>query len=266
MWPHDSAPVGEAKQGNLGIRLYSSRSLEVPTCAWTPSVEIWMARDAGPLQRLGIATQRSVQGHPFPFWELNDIDLTWANQPDHKLIFMARTAPGLAESASSPWVHAADARTYLPEPPVPRDLTTVQPAAIDAMIRVVWPHDEANQSVPVEQANLANISAVLFARGTTLALAPEQLPGRVWLVGALDNQVGRRLAAGVPRVVDAGSFSYTVYEFNNIDVSLARDPEHRWTFWLEVPDVDATSNVWVHGSDGRTRAPLMLEPIAGCKP
>ncbi len=266
LWPHDGAPVDQARQGNLGLRLYSSRTLEVPPCAWTPTVEVWMARDAGPLQRLGTATQRTVEGHPFPFWELNDVDLSWANAPEHKLVFMSRAAPGLAESASSVWVHAADARTYLPDPPVPSGLASVQPASVDALIRVVWPHDEANQAIPVEQANLANISAVLFAKGTHLALAANQLPGRVWLVGALDNQVGRRLAAGIPRVVQADGFSYTVYEFNNIDVSLARDPEHRWTFWLEVPGVDASTNVWVHGSDGRTRAPMMLEPIAGCKP
>lgn len=266
LWPHNFAPVSSAQQANLSLRLYAGRSQEVPPCAWTPGVELWMARDSEPLRRQTLAVQRTVEGHPFPVWDVNDIDVSWANDPDHKLIFLARTAPGLTESFSSVWVHAADARTLLPQPPEPEGLSTTTPAAIDAIIRVVWPHDEAGNSVPVEQANLANISAVLFARETRLALTPAQLPGRVWLVAALDNQVGRRLAAGVARLVKANGFDYTTYEFDDVDVSLARDPSHRWTYWLEVPGVDAASNVWVHGLDGRTRAPELLEPIAGCRP
>jgi photosystem II stability/assembly factor-like uncharacterized protein len=266
LWPHDFAPVGAAQLANLSLRLFAGRSQEIPPCAWMPGVELWLARDAEPLRRQAIASQRTVEGHPFPVWEVNDIDVSWANDPDHKLVFMARTAPGLAESSGNIWVHAADARTLLPQPPEPEGLSAAPPAAIDAIIRVVWPHDEAGNSVPVEQANLANISAVLFARDTRLALAPAQMPGRVWLVGGLDNQVGRRLAAGEAQTVKANGFEYTTFEFNNIDVSLARDPDHHWAFWLEVPGVDAASNVWVHGLDGRTRAPTLLEPIAGCRP
>jgi hypothetical protein len=86
LWPHDSAPVTTATKGNLGIRLYAGRSQEVPPCAWMPVVEVWMAEDAQPLRPLGVATQRTVEGHPFPFWELNDVDLTWAQDPTHKLI------------------------------------------------------------------------------------------------------------------------------------------------------------------------------------
>lgn len=266
LWPHDAAPVTTATRGNLGIRLYVGRSQEVPPCAWMPAVEVWMAQDAEPLRRLGLATQRTMEGHPFPFWELNDVDLTWAQDPARKLIFMVRVAPELAESRSTVWIHAADARTYLPNPPEPIGLTTSAPAAIDAVLRVAWPHDEQNNPVPVEQANLLNLSAVLFAQGTRLALAPDHLPERVWLVAALDNGVGRRLMVGEPRTVAGSGFVYTTYEFNNVDVSLARDPNHHWTFWLEVPGRQASTNVWVHGMDGRTRAPELLEPIAGCRP
>ena len=131
---------------------------------------------------------------------------------------------------------------------------------------MVWPHNQAGQFVAPEQADLVNISSLLVARGTLLALASPHLPQRVWLIGALDNQVGRRLTTGTARTVTNGAFSYTTYEFNNIDVSLARDPAHHWTFWLEVPDMDFSSNVWVHGTDARTRAPDLLEAIAGCLP
>ena len=266
LWPHDYAPVSEASQANLGMRLYDSRSQEPPPCAWQPTVEVWMARDAEPLRRLDEATQRTVNGQPFAFWELNDVDISWTNDPNHKLVFLARVAPGLAESASSPWIHAADARTFLPEPPRPTGLTTTSPSAIDAVIRVVWPHDPLGNPVPAAEATLANISAVLFDQGTTIALSPQHLPERVWLVGSLDNQVGRRLVAGESRLVQGDGFSYTSYEFDNVDVSLARSADHHWTFWLEAPGVTSSSNVWVHGIDGRTNAPQMLEPIVGCQP
>jgi photosystem II stability/assembly factor-like uncharacterized protein len=266
LWPHGYAPVGEAQQANMGLRVYNSRTQEPPPCAWTPNVEVWMAHDAEPLRRLGLAEQRSVEGRPFPFWEYNDLDVSWTNDPDHKLIFLARVTPSLAKSHGSPWIHAADARTYLPVPPSPTGLTETAPEAIDALIRVVWPHDHAGNYTPAEQANLVNISAMLVAQDTLLALAPEHLPKRVWLVGALDNQVGRRLAVGESRTVRTDELTYTTYEFNNIDVSLARELAHHWTFWLEIPDANASSNVWVHGIDSRTHAPKLLEPIVGCQP
>ena len=114
--------------------------------------------------------------------------------------------------------------------------------------------------------DLVNISPVLVEKDTLLALAPEHLPERVWLIGSLDNQVGRRLGVGVPQMSSLGDIEFTTFEFNNIDVSLARSPAHHWTFWLEVPELNASSNVWVHGVDSRTRAPVILEPIAGCEP
>ncbi len=265
-WPHDFAPVTSAQQANLGLRLYRTRSLEPPPCAWTPNVELWAAQDAEPLRRLGLADQRSVEGHPFPFWTMNDLDVTWANDPDHQLIYLARVTPGLAESYGSVWVHAADARTRLPNPPQPQGLAPAGAAEMDGRILVVWPHDEAGRFAPPEDAPLANITAALFRRGTLQALRPEDLPDRVWLVGALDNQVGRRLAVGKPREAEINDLRVTLYDFNDIDVSLARDPAHRWAFWLEAPGADLTSNVWIHGSDARTIAPRMTEPITTCQP
>ncbi len=266
LWPHGFMPVEQAQLANMGLRLYDSRTQEPPPCAWTPSVEVWVARDADPLRRIGLAEQRTVEGRPFPFWEYNDLDISWANDPDHKLVFLAKVTPSLAQSYSSPWIHAADARTYLPAPPTPTGLTDATPTAIDALIRVVWPHDQEGNYTSPEQANQVNISAVLVAQDTLLALAPDHLPERVWLVGALDNQVGRRLAVGEPRTVEINGLTFTTFEFNNIDVSLARDPNHHWSFWLEIPNYSHASNVWVHGIDSRTRAPELLEPIAGCQP
>ena len=265
-WPHDFAPITTAQQANLGLRLYQDHSLEPPPCVWSPNVDVFVARDAEPLRRIGLAEHRNVEGRPFPFWIMNDLDVTWANDPGHQLIYMARVAPGLAQSHASVWVHAADARTFLPEPPQPTGVAPAGVTEVDGRILLVWPHDETGRYAAPQDANLANISAALFQRETLLALAKEDLPDRVWLVGALDNQIGRRLAVGRPRQVQENGFRYTIYDFNDIDISLARDPAHHWSFWLEAPGVNLTSNVWVHGSDARTIAPRMTEPITNCQP
>jgi len=265
-WPHDFAPVTTAQQANLGLRLYRDHSLEPPPCAWTPNVVVFAAQDADPLQRMDLADHRNVEGHPFPFWTMNDLDVSWANASEHQLIYMASVAPGLAQSYSSVWIHAADARTFLPDPPQPTGLAPEGVKEADGRIVVVWPHDAAGHYVTSEEAGLANISAILFQRDALSALQSADLPHHLWLIGALDNQIGRRLAVGKPRQAQGDGFRYTVYDFNNIDVSLARDQAHHWSFWLEAPEMDLTSNVWVHGADARTIAPHMTEPIVGCQP
>ena len=265
-WPHDFAPVATAQQANLGLRLYRDHSLEPPPCAWTPNVTLYAAQDAHPLRRLTLAEHRVMEGHPFPFWVSNDLDVTWANQSGHQLIYMAQTAPGLAQSKASVWIHADDARTFLPDPPHPTGSAPAGVKEIDGVILLAWPHDTAGRYAPPVSADLINISATLFQRETQLALQAQDLPPRLWLVGALDNQIGRRLAVGKKRSVIENGIRYTLYDFNDIDVSLARDPAHHWSFWLEAPGADITSNVWVHGSDARTIAPQMTEPIVGCQP
>jgi len=265
-WPHDFAPVATAQKANLGLRIYGDHSLEPPPCAWSPNVDILVAQDAEPMRRVDLADHRNVEGHPFPFWVMNDLDVTWANDPGHQLIYMAQVSPGLAESHNSVWIHAADARTYLPEPPQPTGVAPDGVTEVDGRILVVWPHDASGRMADPADADLVNISAALFQKDTLLALAPDDLPGRLWLIGALDNQIGRRLAVGKPRQIEGDGFRYTIYDFNDIDVSLARDPAHHWSFWLEAPGMDMFSNVWVHGNDARTIAPRMTEPIVGCQP
>ncbi len=265
-WPHDFAPVSTASRANLGLRLYRNHSLEPPPCAWTPNVLLFVAKDAQPMRRLGMPEHRVMQTHPFPFWTMNDVDVTWANEPGHQLIYMAQVAPGQATSNASVWIHADDARTFLPNPPSPTALAAAGVSEIDGVILRAWPHDAAGHYAPPETAPLVNITATLFQRETQLALMPADLPPRVWLVGALDNQIGRRLAVGKKRSIVEKGLRYTLYDFNDIDVSLARNPEHHWTFWLEAPEADLTSNVWVHGTDARTIAPQISEPIVGCQP
>ena len=126
VWPHDWAPVTEAKQANIGLRLFEPGSLVPPACTWAPEIKVWQALDADPAQPIGVAVQRSVEGQPFPYWDLNDVDVRAANDPKHKLYFMIRVS-GMDETGTGIWAHAADPRTYFPQQDVPSGITTESP-------------------------------------------------------------------------------------------------------------------------------------------
>ncbi len=38
-------------------------------------MSVWRALDMDPAEPLGQAVQRTVDGQPFPYWELNDVDI-----------------------------------------------------------------------------------------------------------------------------------------------------------------------------------------------
>lgn len=122
---------------------------------------------------------------------------------------------------------------------------------LDARIQILWPHGGA----PVSQANLANLSAYLLQRGT---LRPAVLSGDavVYLWRALNNGPAEIVATGVRRGSSA------LYDFNNVDVSAARDARNKLYFYVSVAGVQTRSNVWVHAQDGRTWFPEQDVPAA----
>ena len=124
-------------------------------------------------------------------------------------------------------------------------------STVDARIQILWPHGGA----PVRQATLANLSAWLLEPGT---LRPAALSGDpvVYLWRALNNGPAQIVASGVRR----GSSS--LYDFNNVDVSAARDARNKLFFSVSVAGVPTHSNVWVHAQDGRTWFPTQDVPTA----
>ena len=117
VWPHDFAPVTEADLANIGLRLFAPGSLTPPACGWQPKTTVWQAANTDPVEPLDLAEQRSVDGQPFPYWNLNDVDVSRANDPSQKLYFMVRVDG--VDTATSVWAHGADPRTYFPQPDVP---------------------------------------------------------------------------------------------------------------------------------------------------
>ena len=266
VWPHGSAPVSEARLANIGLRLFSPNSLLQPPCGWSPRVTVWKAEDSNPAQPLEEAEQRTVDGHTFPVWELNDVDVSYAAEgPQHKLTFMIEV-PGV-ETATSIWTHGADPRTSYPFPEVPSGVADGDIDAVDARIQVVWPHDAAGNPKDTSGATYANISVALFRHGTRLSVPVDWRPGGLTLHGAWNQEIGQPLAKeAVVQVRKAGAITYPTWEFNNIPVSRAMDPANRLHLWVAVDGVDSYPNIWTHGADARTIFPAKDEPVQGCVP
>jgi photosystem II stability/assembly factor-like uncharacterized protein len=266
LWPHDWAPVSEAKQANISLRLFKTRSLLPPTCTWSPDISVWRATNNEPATPIGRADQRAVQGAPFPVWDLNDIDVSRANDPNTKLYFMVRAAG--TDLASSVWAHAADARTFLPFPAQPSGIAAPDALrAVDTYIQIVWPHDESGNPQPAETATLANVAVAIFEHGTRLSAPASWRPRNVTLYGAWDHEIAQPLSRQSAMLMKtAGAITYPVWEFTNIPVERATDPGSKLYLWALVEGIETYPAVWAHGADARTLFPATDQPIQGCLP
>ena len=269
VWPHDWAPVTEAQEANIGLRLFMPGSIMPPACGWQPKVRVWQAVNTDPIQPLALAQQRSVDGESFPYWELNDVDVSRANDPGQKLYFMVRVEG--VDTATGVWAHGADPRTYLPQPEVPSGTATDGLDAVDARIQIVWPHDEAGNPRSVREGTLANVLVTFFKRGTRLSAPVGWRPAGLTLFGAWDQEVGTPLSREASvSTRQAGAVSYPVWEFTNIPVARATTadgaPGSTLYLWVMADGVPTYPNIWAHGADSRTYFPTQDEPIQGCVP
>ena len=224
LWPHGDVAVVEAKLANLTAYLtYPGTRMAVP-CDLAPEVTLWSALNNEPATKIATGGRRLAEfgGRRVPVWDFNDVDVSAARDPKNKLYFSVRVAGASGVPCrANVWVHGVDARTYMPLPLQATGILKVAsnavPAEIDARIQIVWPHGGA----PVTEARLANITADLFAHGTRKRLGGEAWQPAVWLVRAVDNGVGERVARATPRAESDGSAHW---DFNDVDVSAARDP------------------------------------------
>lgn len=266
LWPHGDKPVSEARLANLTAYLtYPGCRVTVP-CDFDPAVTLWCALNNEPATPVARGQRRMTElnGQRVPAWDFNDVDVSPARDPRNKLYFTLQIEG--FPYRSNVWVHGVDARTYMP---LPVRATAEQPVssrtapqALDARIQILWPHGGAT----VAQADLANLSADLFVSRSLLRLAPdlasdEPWDPQVWLVAARNNEPGERIARGVLRMDDRGAAHW---DFNDIDVSPARDPENKLHFWIEVEGHRTHSNFWTHGADARTYLPNPETPLGDC--
>ncbi len=166
----------------------------------------------------------------------------------------APSATVLEPSATPPPTSSSTA-TQTPRPtstaaatatPIPR----ATPATIQAKIEVVWPHDGAT----VRDADLANITAYLISESGKDAPPCDWEPTvRLW--AAENSQPARPIAVGQKRTIATGGRRFPAWDFNDVDVSAARDAANKLTFFVTVDGVNTLHNVWVHAADARTIFP-----------
>jgi hypothetical protein len=128
---------------------------------------------------------------------------------------------------------------------------------LDARIEIVYPYNGA----PVTEAERANVGVLLFMPGT-LVPVPCGFASTVRLWRAQNSAPAEQVATGVRVLRYEGALTYPAWEFNDVDVGVARDPNNRLYFFVTVDGMGANSNVWVHGADPRTNFPRQDAPTA----
>lgn len=123
-------------------------------------------------------------------------------------------------------------------------------AAVDARIQIVWAHGGA----PVDAASRANVSAYLFDSGGLRPVACDfSRTVRLW--AALNNKPARPIAVATRRAENNAGMTITAFDFDDVDVSPARDPRNKLYFFVTVDGVATRSGIWSHGADARTYFP-----------
>ena len=143
---------------------------------------------------------------------------------------------------------------------------TPSPVALRAKVEIVWPHEGTG----VQDAELANVTAYLLAGDGTgaarslLDSVPCDWNPTVRLWAAQNNLPARPVALGAKRMVTGGGRRFPAWDFNDVDVSEARDPAKRIAFFVTVDDgarpVKVQHNVWTHAADARTLFPQQDTP------
>ena len=260
VWPHGGVPVTEAQLANISAFLFRPGTEQSVPCDWEPTVRLWGALDAEPARLIATGKKRlaTQDGRVFPTWDFDDVDVSAARDPRHKLYFYL-TVDGVA-TANNVWSHGADARTYFPDQDVPTGVGAVTEA--DAKVEIVWPHRNGVVA-PVQEATKANVTVMVFQRGSLVSATPDW-KGAVTLYRSLNGEPGEAVGTGQKRIVEKNGLRYPVWDFFDIDVSAASDPQNKYYFWARIEDVPTHSNVWSHGADARTYFPHMDLPLPAC--
>ncbi len=255
LWPHGNLPVTKATQANLTAALFDNATTISVNPNLGNTLHLWQALDNGVAQPVATGTKRiATAGNlHYPLWDFNDVDVSAARDPNHRYYFWT-TVDGQATNATI-WAHGADARTFFPRQDVPTGVLPNAPTAVDAKIEIVWPHGNA----PVAQATVANVGVELFGHGT-LQSAPTTFSSTVRLFRSVNSGPMELVATGDRVLQTTNGVTYPTWQFNDVDVSPARDPNSRVYFRVDVVGATTYSNVWTHGVDARTNFPKQDVP------
>ncbi len=142
-------------------------------------------------------------------------------------------------------------------PPVEAITTaTPPPSGPQAKIQIVWPHDGA----PVSQADLANITAYLFEDSRLNPVACNAAPVvRLW--AAENSEPAVFMGFGQKRLTTISGRTFPVWDFNDVEVSAAHNPNNALHFFVTLDGQNAAHNIWSHGVSAITKPPALPQPV-----
>ncbi len=257
VWPHGNLPVTQASKANIGTYIFERKTLTSVNSAFDRPARLFRARNNDVEEELGPGQKSLAVGGllKFPVWQFNDVDVSQARDPLNKYFFRV-SVEGVTTSGNI-WAHGADARTYFPQTDVPTGTLKAAPLAVDGKIEIVWPQG----NLPVDKAGKANIGVYLFGHGT-LNSVPADYDRPVKLLRGLNNDAEQEVAVGVRVMKTEKGITYPTWQFNDVDVSAARDGLSKYYFRVSVDGVRTYGNVWSHGKDARTYFPKPDQPTA----
>lgn len=279
VWPHDGHghPTAVAQSRAVNVSIWPTDSVRCtppPDIPLSSLVVLGVAKNNDPVTPVTVSPQwiqRTVHGVTFPSVEFNNVPADLAADPSAKFSFavVGGILPGGPSEISNVWIHAADPRTYYPQPVVPTGFTDMPLPTVDLRIQIVWPHDAQGQYAPVDQATRVNVAVDLFEHGTLKSVGPDFPPASV-------SPPHLRIADGNSPLQESGvsaqKISYTVngqvyprWVFNDVPVV----PGHQYHFMAEISGQFAYhsqfSSIWTHAADARTILPNPQVPPA-CAP
>ncbi|MFN8471077.1 MAG: META domain-containing protein [Anaerolineae bacterium] len=262
VWPHTTtgqlAAVTAAPVANITANIFLPGTTTSVPCTFNSTVRLWVAVNNDPAVPIAIGTRRFVQvggANPYyyPVWDFNDVNVSAATNPNNK-IYMYVQVDG-AQTISNVWIHAANALTYLPNPPQPTT-TGGTPANVVGQIQIVFPHDRNGNQASVTTAPLANVRVALFEQGSNRSVSVNY-NNNVFLLKGLNNDALTTDAVnpGTRTVITENGVTYPVWLFNDVDVSAAMNTANKYAFRVAVQGAGYTSNVWIHGAAAQTYLP-----------
>lgn len=133
---------------------------------------------------------------------------------------------------------------------------------VDGKIEVVFPHDEAGNPRPVNEATLVNVQALLFRAGTLEPVSCGDTP-ILELWRSLNNDPAELVARARPIITTDAGVVFPAWVFNDIDVTAVTNPANKYYFFLRAPELTAfRTNIWSHGADARTIFPTQDIPTS----
>jgi len=260
VWPHNNASVSAANQANITAYLFESGGLTPINADFDKPVTLWAALNSDPAKQVGTGTKRmaDVNGTNMPVWDFNDVDVSAAKNPDNKYYFFL-TVDGFPY-AFNVWGHGVDGRTILPEPYMPNGVGPDKPSGVDARISILYPHDKSGAQRDVRNAELGNLTVRLFQPGTANSVGPN-FNNKVKLLRMINNGPAEVVAEGKKRTFSEGSVVHPVWDFNDVDINLARNPANKIYFTVQVEGVQTFPTIWSHASDARTILPRPDVPV-----